>query len=40
MDKFIIRSEDLKEVCSIILTAFDSTELSLVTETLVLISKD
>jgi hypothetical protein len=34
MDKFIIRSEDLKEVCSKILTAVDSTELSLVTETL------
>lgn len=34
MDKFIIRSEDLKDVCSKILTAVDSTELSLVTETL------
>lgn len=40
MDKFIIRSEDLKEVCSKILTAVDSTELSLVTETLELIAKD
>ena len=40
MDKFIIRSEDLKDVCSKILTAVDSTELSLVTETLELITKD
>lgn len=40
MDKFIIRSEDLKDVCSKILTAVDSTELSLVTETLELIAKD
>jgi DNA polymerase III sliding clamp (beta) subunit (PCNA family) len=38
MDKFIIRSEDLKDVCSKILTAVDSTELSLVTETLELIA--
>lgn len=40
MDKFIIRSEDLKDVCGKILTAVDSTELSLVTETLELIAKD
>lgn len=38
MDKFIIRSEDLKDVCSKILTAVDSTELSLVTETLELVA--
>lgn len=38
MDKFIIRSEDLKDVCGKILTAVDSTELSLVTETLELIA--
>lgn len=35
---FIIRSEDLKDVCSKILTAVDSTELSVVTETLELIA--
>ena len=40
MDKFIIRSEDLKDVCGKILTAVDSTELSLVTETLELVAKD
>jgi hypothetical protein len=40
MDKFIIRSEDLKDVCSKILTAVDSTELSLVTETLELNASD
>ena len=39
-NNFIIRSEDLKEVCNKILTAVDSTELSLVTETLELIAKD
>lgn len=38
MDKFIIRSEDLKDVCGKILTAVDSTELSLVTETLELVA--
>lgn len=40
MDKFIIRSEDLKDVCSKILTAVDSTELSLVTETLELTAEN
>ena len=40
MNKFIIRSEDLKEVCSKILTAVDSTEVSLVTETLELKATD
>lgn len=41
MDKsFIIRSEDLKDVCSKILTAVDSTELSIVTETLELYAND
>lgn len=39
-NSFIIRSEDLKEVCNKILTAVDSTELSLVTETLELIAKE
>ena len=39
-NNFIIRSEDLKEVCNKILTAVDSTEVSLVTETLELIAKD
>lgn len=38
MDRFIIRSEDLKDVCGKILTAVDSTELSLVTETLELVA--
>lgn len=40
MDNFIIRSEDLKEVCGKILTAVDSTELSIVTETLELLAQD
>jgi hypothetical protein len=38
MEKFIIRTEDLKDICSKILTAVDSTELSIVTETLELIA--
>lgn len=40
MSKFIIRTEDLKDICSKILTAVDSTELSIVTETLELIAND
>lgn len=40
MDKLIIKSDDLKTVCSKILTAVDNTELSIVTETLELIARE
>ena len=40
MNNFVIKTEYFKDVCSKILTAVDSTEVSIVTETLELTAKD